>query len=840
MIFETNVNEEAIFTKSHKNPVFIVLSSGSSLFAKGIKRVTNSEFSHAMISFNHKLDPLYSFGTKPDGKMGFVINNTKSKVWDIDDCKFSVYVMFVTDKAKANMKKALQYFIDRKDELKYDFPGIIDIWRNKTSDDHKDAWFCSRFVMELISKAQSLTKSASLWKPSDIMNLDNISIVNRGFNLYNYNPKVTARHVADIINGSYNVGDVIYESSGTYEKYIIDGNYDYLEDTYSVMYRENYYKIPETGYPCSNKEAKEIEEAAKKAAESYYKFKPSDANRGYPFKFFNVLNISKDKYMKLINGNIPLSKRAFANLYHVNIKDNKKKISIILVATKQQVYSTYLLINGGISENSTLLKFNYEGIMYQEQTVLESKNKTSTVYFTRNITPESLQRIYHAMNHPLLGKVGVKISTGEYGGHNFLQPDLIKNLVQEINGTILECNTAYKGSRNTSEAYWDTIKKHGFSNIADVDLMDEYGEIEIPVKNPYHIKKNIIGQSADQYNTILILSHFKGHTMAGYGGALKNMSIGMASSKGKINIHTAGKGGDMMKADRDAFLESMVDADRSIMDYYGWSNILYINVANNLSVDCDCIPHPHKPEIEDIGIFASTDPVAVDQACIDAVFRHPNPKRESLIRRINTRNGIHTIECAEKKGLGSRKYVLVDIDAVQESAVDDNIIDRQYNQDASTVNTAKFIQSMIKKEQLKGNLLNVSCTDIQSDKDGWSFADYKISNSGDGLKITDFIGIMNKMIETSPNYTGIIKEPKNIYDKDSSGSLVIYKDDKQQFSHDESTVDEKSLKFYVNPARQLKVKNTKKKHDQISKGNYSDLTSTVQSTDTSKNEKQKS
>ena len=261
----------------------------------------------------------------------------------------------------------------------------------------------------------------------------------------------------------------------------------------------------------------------------------------------------------------------------------------------------------------------------------------------------------------LKGNVGVKISTGERGGHNFLQPGLIKNLVQELNGTILECNTAYAGKRNTSKDHWETIKLHGFDKIAKVDLMDEFGEIEIPVRNGYHLKKNVLGSHAERYDSILMLSHFKGHAMAGYGGALKNMSIGMASSRGKNLIHTHGKGGDMFKTNMDMFLESMVDADRSVMDYYGWNNILYMNVANNLSIDCDCDTHPADPDIEDIGVFISTDPVAVDQACIDAVYNHPNPKKRNLINRIQTRNGLHTLDCAEKKGLGSRKYKLVEL-----------------------------------------------------------------------------------------------------------------------------------------------------------------------------------
>ena len=195
MIFEPEIqiSEEAIFSKDHKNPVFIVLSSGSSLFANAIKAVTKNEFSHAMISFNSKLDPLYSFGTRPDGKLGFVINNSKDRVWDIEDCKYSVYVMYVTDKAKRAMKQRLNDFVSKEKDLKYSFKGILDIWRGKESE-KDEKWFCSRFVMEIISKAQKLSKVPSLWRPGDIEQLSNISLVNRGFNFYNYNPKVTERH----------------------------------------------------------------------------------------------------------------------------------------------------------------------------------------------------------------------------------------------------------------------------------------------------------------------------------------------------------------------------------------------------------------------------------------------------------------------------------------------------------------------------------------------------------------------------------------------------------------------------------------------------------------------
>ena len=310
----------------------------------------------------------------------------------------------------------------------------------------------------------------------------------------------------------------------------------------------------------------------------------------------------------------------------------------------------------------------------------------SIVFFTKNITPESLLKLYqfmvdpsHGIN-PLHGNIGVKISTGEYGGHNFLQPVLIKDLVQYLHGVIVECNTAYVGKRNTTEDYWNTIKSHGFLDIANCDIMDEDGDFPLPVKDPYHIKNNYVGSHLKRYDSILMLSHFEGHAMAGYGGALKNMSIGMASSRGKFHIHTAGDNSvDMMKADRDKFLESMVDADMSVMDYMGRENILYVNVANNLSIDCDCDAHPKDPDISDIGIFASTDPVALDQACIDAVYDHPEEKKRNLINRITSRNGTHTIDCAYEKGLGNKEYVILDIDQViEESTIDEEDIENEW------------------------------------------------------------------------------------------------------------------------------------------------------------------
>jgi len=290
----------------------------------------------------------------------------------------------------------------------------------------------------------------------------------------------------------------------------------------------------------------------------------------------------------------------------------------------------------------------------------------SNVYKTREITTESLIRIYDALGVSLSGNVAVKISTGEPGGHNFLQPGLIEGLVKKLNGTIVECNTAYEGRRNTTEAHWQTMDDHGFSAIAPCDILDEDGDMPLPVEGGFHLKENYVGAHLKNYDSMLMLSHFKGHAMGGFGGALKNMSIGVASAVGKVLIHTSAtsdKFEDAFTADHDSFLESMADADKSVMDFMGRDKIVYINVANRLSVDCDCDAHPHDPEMADIGIFASTDPVALDQACVDAVYQSPDSGKAALIERMESRNGIHTVEAAAALGLGDRTYELIDIDA---------------------------------------------------------------------------------------------------------------------------------------------------------------------------------
>ena len=293
------------------------------------------------------------------------------------------------------------------------------------------------------------------------------------------------------------------------------------------------------------------------------------------------------------------------------------------------------------------------------------------VYMTTDISPEGLVKVYEALGADFEGKVAVKISTGEPGGYNFLKPELIKDLVAKVEGTIVECNVAYPGGRYSNEAHWQTIKDHGFYAIAPCDIMDEFGEIRIPVQDTTHLKFNIVGEHVANYDWMINLAHFKGHTMGGFGGVLKNQSIGVASSNGKAYIHSAGKvetkeelWTGIGKTEQDHFLEAMAAAAQSVHDYYE-GRMVYINVMNNLSVDCDCSAHPADPEMGDVGILVSLDPVALDQACVDLVFEYPSTEGDdasALIERINSRHGIHIIEHAEKIGLGSRTYELVKID----------------------------------------------------------------------------------------------------------------------------------------------------------------------------------
>lgn len=286
----------------------------------------------------------------------------------------------------------------------------------------------------------------------------------------------------------------------------------------------------------------------------------------------------------------------------------------------------------------------------------------SKVYFVSDITNNSLIEIYKKLGVELKGNIGVKISTGESGGHNYLKPLLIKDLIQYLNGTIIECNTAYPGSRNTTEAHLKTIKEHGFLDIAKCDILDSSGEISIRVNDGFHLKENIVGKNIENYDSMLVLSHFKGHPMGGFGGALKNMSIGLASSRGKKLIHNAGKSDSfdsMFKTESSLFLESMADACKSIVDYMGKNNIIYINVLNNLSVDCDCFANPRDPKMKDIGILASTDPVALDMASVDLIYNSSDINKDSLIKRIESVDGKGVILASNKLGLGLVEYDLI-------------------------------------------------------------------------------------------------------------------------------------------------------------------------------------
>ena len=312
---------------------------------------------------------------------------------------------------------------------------------------------------------------------------------------------------------------------------------------------------------------------------------------------------------------------------------------------------------------------------------MENK-KVPTVYLTREISPESLVRIYKALGVEAKGRVAVKLSTGEGSNPNYLKPELVKDLIFEVDGTVVECNTAYgnapedvQDDRNNSANHWRVIERHGFTKYFPVDIMDEYDEIRIPVKDQSNIKYDIVGGHMANYDFMIALNHFKGHPMGGYGGALKNLSIGCASQNGKAYIHSAGK---MEKLDmstlwtdeyignQDGFLESMAAAAQAVVNYFEKKEgIIYISVMNNMSIDCDCVDHPEPVKLEDYGILASTDPVALDQACIDIINQQKVTAKNNptdLLNRIDQQHGVHTIEHAEQIGLGCRKYTLVSID----------------------------------------------------------------------------------------------------------------------------------------------------------------------------------
>ena len=289
-------------------------------------------------------------------------------------------------------------------------------------------------------------------------------------------------------------------------------------------------------------------------------------------------------------------------------------------------------------------------------------SEAPVVYFTSDISAEGLVKIYEALNWTPEGKTAVKISTGEPPASNYLRPELIGDLVRKVDGTIVECNTAYGGSRSSSAMHRQVAEDHGFTTIADFDLMDEEGEAEWPVDGGTRLDKIIVGSHAENYSDWVILSHFKGHAMAGFGGAIKNVGIGISSASGKVYVHTAGTKtkGSIWYSDQDAWLEALAEMVSGFSSHVGAEHVVYINVMNRLSVDCDCDGHPAEPDIHDIGILASTDPVALDQACVDLIYQAEG--NASLVKRMESLHGVHTLEHAEAMGLGSRTYRLADID----------------------------------------------------------------------------------------------------------------------------------------------------------------------------------
>ncbi len=285
----------------------------------------------------------------------------------------------------------------------------------------------------------------------------------------------------------------------------------------------------------------------------------------------------------------------------------------------------------------------------------------SKVYFIRNITSDNVIKIYEAMGKKLPGKVAVKVHSGEDGNQNFLRPEFLKPMIDYVKGTVVECNTAYDGARKTTEDHTKLMKKHGWSNLFDIDILDGEGnDFVLDIPKGKIIKKDYVGSHIKNYDSCLVLSHFKGHPMGGYGGALKQLSIGFASSYGKAYIHGAGSPDDLWTADHDKFLESMADAASAVHGFFK-GNICYINIMCNMSVDCDCCAVAEDPCMKDIGILASTDPIALDQACIDLVYQSTDAGRDHLVERIESRNGIHTIESSASLGFGNRDYELIEI-----------------------------------------------------------------------------------------------------------------------------------------------------------------------------------
>ena len=291
----------------------------------------------------------------------------------------------------------------------------------------------------------------------------------------------------------------------------------------------------------------------------------------------------------------------------------------------------------------------------------------SKVYFIRKITPENVVKLYDKLGKELPGKVAVKVHSGEEGNQNYLRPEFMRPMIEHVNGTVVECNTAYGGERNTTKKHLKTIERHGWNEFFDVDLMDAEGpDIVVPIENGFRLKEDLLGKNIENYDSMLVLSHFKGHPMGGFGGALKQLSIGCASSRGKAWIHSAGKTKSqytiwMRLPEQDHFLESMADAASAVVKYFK-GNMAFINIMCNMSVDCDCCAVAEDPCMKDIGILASLDPIAIDQACIDLVNKSDDPGKEHFLERVNSRNGVHTIEAAAQLGFGTREYELIEVE----------------------------------------------------------------------------------------------------------------------------------------------------------------------------------
>ena len=314
--------------------------------------------------------------------------------------------------------------------------------------------------------------------------------------------------------------------------------------------------------------------------------------------------------------------------------------------------------SAGAEETNAASRIDFSQLQHR---VTAADSKAPVVYFTSDISPAGLMKAYEALGRTPSGKVAVKLSTGEAGNNHYLQPALIKDLVQRVNGTIVECNTAYGGSRASTAAHLRTAKDHGFTAIADVDIMDADGEMEIPIPHGKHLQSDLVGQNLKNYDFMVVLNHFKGHAMGGFGGALKNISIGVASSEGKNRIHGAASYSTHNMSRHDTFIEAMADAAYGVSEYFDHGQkMLYVSVMNNLSVDCDCDSHPAEPDMHDIGILASLDPVALDQACVDLIYAAPDGK--SVVQRIESRNSTLILDAAEALGLGQKQYQLQILD----------------------------------------------------------------------------------------------------------------------------------------------------------------------------------